>query len=184
MPFAISKSTITCMMRLHSRSFSRSWWVLMACGYLKDALAQGTGTGTACAVAKLVSYLQAMMDGDTDFTYIKFGVRHILTATRPKKNTSHGVAITRNPNVPSCTANVENRRRTKTTSQRRIGAPSARSSIPRSLIRSNRTSARGTRNIRATTSNRFVKAQSGIQTTPQILCRVRRVCKQGQQVQR
>jgi hypothetical protein len=153
MPSAMSKHTITCMMRLHSRSFSRSWRVLMACGYLKDAPAQGTGTGTARVVAKSVSYLQAMMDGDTDSTYIKFGVWHIPTATRPKKKTNHEDAITRNPNIPSCTANAENSKRTRTTSQRKIRAPTARRSIPRSLIRSNRTSARGTRNIRATTSN-------------------------------
>ncbi len=52
----------------------------------------------------------------------------VLTATHPKTNTSYVHAIARNPNAPSRMADAENRRRTRTTSQRRIRCPSARSS--------------------------------------------------------
>jgi hypothetical protein len=106
---------------------------------LKDALAPGARP--AHLVAKLVSYLQAMMDGDTNF------------ATFPKKNARHVDGITRNPNIPSCAADTENRRRKRTTSQRRIHAPTARSSIARSLIKSKQTSACKTGNTRAIASN-------------------------------
>jgi hypothetical protein len=95
---------------------------------LKDAPAPGTGT--AHLVAKSVSYLQAMMGEDTDSVYTKL---------------LYGVS--------SNSDSVEKRRRTRTMSQRRIRAPTARSSIARSPIKSSRTSACGTRSTRATASN-------------------------------
>jgi hypothetical protein len=81
---------------------------------LKDA--PTLGTGTAHLVIKSVSYLQAMMDKDTDSAYTKLG--YGVNFTCPKKSASHGDMIARNPNIPSCKADTENRRRMRTMSQR------------------------------------------------------------------
>jgi hypothetical protein len=118
---------------------------------LKDA--PTPGTGTAHLVAESVSYLQAMMGEDTNSGYTKLAYGISLTATRPRTNASHAHASARNPNAPSCKVATGNRRRKKMTNQRRIRAPTAKSSIARSPIKLNRTSACGTRSTRATASN-------------------------------
>jgi hypothetical protein len=123
---------------------------------LKDALTPGART--TYSVTKLLSYLQAMMDGEETPTLRipNWCTARIPTATHPKKNASHVDMIARNPNIPSHAADAETRKRTRTMSQRRIPGPTARSSIARRLIESNRTSACGRRNTRATASNQSV----------------------------
>jgi hypothetical protein len=118
---------------------------------LKDAPAPGTGT--THLVAESVSYLQEMMGEDTDSTYTKSAYDVSSNTTCLRTNASHAHASTRNPNAPSCKVATGNRRRKKMTSQRRIPAPTAKSSIAKSPIKLNQTSACGTRSTRATASN-------------------------------
>jgi hypothetical protein len=109
--------------------------------FLKDAPAPRTES--AHLVAKLVSYLQAMMGEDTYSAY-----------TKSAYSASSDRLVQRRKQTTSMRAQeILTSRRTRTTSQKRINAPTARSSIARSPIESNRTSACGTRNTRAAASN-------------------------------
>ncbi len=119
---------------------------------LKDA--PGPGTGTAHSVAKLASYLQAMMGEDTDLAYTKLtygrssnsglSEEECMPRARTCKKSQHSKVV-RWPR--------KNRRWTRMMSQRRIHAPPARISIARSSIKLNQTSACGTKSTRATASN-------------------------------
>jgi hypothetical protein len=116
---------------------------------LKDAPAPGTGT--THLVAKSLSYLQVMMGEDTNFAYTESAYGESYNSDSSKDECMHASA--RNPNAPSCEVAAGNRRRKKMTSQRRMRAPTAKSSIARNPIKSNQTSACGTRSTRATDSN-------------------------------
>jgi hypothetical protein len=109
---------------------------------LKDALAPGAGI--AHLVADLVSYLQAMMDGDTDSMYAK-----LVFGMNSDSNLSEEERKQRRRDCKKS----EHSKWTRTTSQRRTCALTARSSIARTLIKSNWTGANGTRNTRAIASN-------------------------------
>jgi hypothetical protein len=121
---------------------------------LKDA--PTPGAGTAHLVPKLVSYLQALMDGDTSSTCTKLAYSVNSDSNLSEEDCRPCGHDARNPNFPSCVAATENRRGTRMTSQRRTRAPSAKSSMARSLIELNQTSACGTRSTRVTASNQSV----------------------------
>jgi hypothetical protein len=116
---------------------------------LKDALA--LGTGTVHLVAELVSYLQAMMGEDIGPAYTEsaYGVSSDSDLSKEECNPR----ARERKKSPSCKVAAENRRRIRMTNQKIICAPPARSSIARSPIELNWTSACRTRNMRATASN-------------------------------
>jgi hypothetical protein len=97
-------------------------------------------------------------------------------------------ANARNLNNPSHVADIENRRRKRTTSQRRIHDPLQE--VP--LQQEPSSSRTGQMHVEQEIQGiqglllqiDFWQAQSGVQTMPQILCRVRRVCEWGQGVRR
>jgi hypothetical protein len=118
---------------------------------LNDAPAPGTGT--AHLVAKLVSYLQAMLREDTNSAYTEsaYGVSSDINLSeeepmpRARKRKKSQGSKSRN--------GCGKQKKDKDNEPKKNTCPTARSSIARSLIKSNLTSACGTRNIRATTSN-------------------------------
>jgi hypothetical protein len=118
---------------------------------LKDAPA--LGTGTAHLVAKLVFYIQAIMGEDTNFAYTESVYGVSSNSNLSKEEHKPCAQECKKSQRSKSKADMENRRRTRMTNQKRIHGPTARSSIARSPIESNRTSACGTRNTRATTSN-------------------------------
>ncbi len=97
---------------------------------LKDAPAPGTGT--MHLVAKSVSYLKAIMGEDTDSAYTKLEYSVSSNSNSSEEECKPRARECRNPNTPCHEVAAENRKRTRTTSQRRIRAPTARSSITRS----------------------------------------------------
>jgi hypothetical protein len=159
MPSPRSKHTITYTMRNHSRSFSRSWRMQMVCKYSRMHRCQAWEPRIWLPTQYPTSK-QLWTGTLTQNTMNRHTVR-VLTETHPKKHASHGEAVARNLIAPSRTADARERTRTRITSQRRIRAPTARNSIARSPIKSNQTSACGTRNTRDTASNQSVMSSEG-----------------------
>jgi hypothetical protein len=95
---------------------------------LKDAPARGTGT--ANLVTESVSYLQAMMGDDTNSAYT--GLAYGVSSNSDSSEEEHKPrACKHKKSQCSKLRATESRRRTRMTSQRRICAPTARSSIAR-----------------------------------------------------
>jgi hypothetical protein len=115
---------------------------------LKDAPASALGTGTVHSVTESVSYLQATMGEDTNSTYTK-----LAYGVSSNSNLSEGE---RKPRACKCKKSQRSKlqggrgkqKKDKDDDQRRIHAPTARSSIARSPIKLNQTSACGTRSTR------------------------------------
>jgi hypothetical protein len=122
---------------------------------LKDAPA--LGTGTTHLVAKSILYLQAIMCEDTEsaFTKSAYGVSSNSNSSKEERKPCARKRKKSQQSKSQC--GRDKQRRTRMTSQRRICAPTARSSIARSPIKSNRTSAHGTRSTRATASKQSAK---------------------------
>jgi hypothetical protein len=118
---------------------------------LKDAPAPGTGT--VHLVAESVSYLQAMMGEDTDSMYTELAYNVSSNSNLSGEERKPCACEYKKSQRSNLQGTAENRRRTRTTSQRRIRASTARSSIARSPFKLNWTSACGTRNTRANALN-------------------------------
>ncbi len=118
---------------------------------LKDAPEPNATTGRS--VTNSISFLNSMMNNDTTASkYTKSAYGSAPTAAHWRSGASLANASTRKPRSPSL-ARKRRKRRTRTKSQRRTHAPTARNTTARSPIALNRTNARGTRNIRDTASS-------------------------------
>ena len=111
---------------------------------LKDAPAPGTGT--AHSVANLVSYLQAMMDADTDTDYSESAYAATSDSDLYKETRKPVDASGTNPN--HVTADAKRTRKVQKRSRRRTPAPIALNSTVSNPIVYPRTNACGTRSIR------------------------------------
>ncbi len=118
---------------------------------LKDAPAPGTGT--AHLVAKSVSYLQAMMGEDINSAYTKLAYG-VSSGSNSSKDGRKPHACKRKKSQRSKSQGGRGKqKKEKDDEPKKNTCPIAKSSIARSPIESNRTSACGTRSTRATTSN-------------------------------
>jgi hypothetical protein len=99
---------------------------------LKDAPAPGTGT--VHLVAKSVFFLQAMMGKDTNSEHTESAYGIISNSDSSEEECKpHACKRKKSQHSKLCSGRGK-KRRTKMTSQRRIRAPTARSSIARSPI--------------------------------------------------
>ncbi len=118
---------------------------------LKDAPAPGRGT--AHLVTKSVSYLQAMMNEDTDSAHTK---RAYSVSSNSNSSKYKRIPRTCKCTKSQCSKSQGGRgkqKKDKDNEQKKNTCPHCKKSIARSLIKPNRTSACGTRSTRATTSN-------------------------------
>ncbi len=118
---------------------------------LKDAPA--LGTGTAHLVAESVSYLQAMMGEDANSTYteLAYGVSSDSDSSEDERKPC---AHKRKKSQSSKSRGGRGKqKKEKDDKPKKNTCPTAKSSIARSPIELNRTSACGTRSTRATASN-------------------------------
>jgi hypothetical protein len=118
---------------------------------LKDA--PTPGMGTVHLVAESFPYLQAMMGEDTDTTYTKLAYGVSSNNDSSEEERKPRARKRKNSQCSKSRGGHGKQKKTRMTSQRRICAPTARSSIARSPIKLNRTNACGTRSTRATASN-------------------------------
>jgi hypothetical protein len=118
---------------------------------LKDAPAPGTGT--AHSVAKLVSYLQAMMGEDTGsaYTELAYGLNSNSDLSEEERK-PRGQDRKKNQHS-KLRGRRGKQKKDKDNKPKKNTCPHCKSSIARSLIKLNRTSACGTRNTGATASN-------------------------------
>ncbi len=171
-PYGRNTRTTTCKKLLYSRSFSMSWWAPRAyrCSRTHRHRAQRPHTQLPNRFPNSKRWWVRILTPCTPNQCTVW----VPTAAHLKKNASYVHTSAKNPNITSHEAAVENKRRTRTC------APTARSSIARSPIESNQTGACGIKKIQGLPLQIDLwQARSSIQTTQQILCRVRRVCKQG-----
>ncbi len=131
---------------------------------LKDA--PTLGTGTTHLVAKLISCLQAIMDGDTNSVYTKlvYGVNFNSNLSK-EEHKPRG----RDPKKSQCSklhGEHGKEKKDKDDEPKKNTCPSARNSIARSLIKLNRTGPCGTRNTKANASNQSVTMLKGCSNHP------------------
>jgi hypothetical protein len=116
---------------------------------LKDAPAPNAGT--AHSVADSVSFLNTMTNNHTNSEYTKsaYGASSDSGSSEEWRKYCEHQRKQRSPSL----AEKRRKQRTRTTSQRRTHAPTARNTTAGSPIASNRTNACGTRSIRDTASS-------------------------------
>ncbi len=117
---------------------------------LKDAPAPNAGT--AHSVADSVSFLNTMMNGDADSEYTKLAYGASSDSGSSEERRKYRKREHKKTKKPkSC--GKRRKQRTRTTSQRRTHAPTARNTTAGSPIASSRTNTCGTRSIRDTASS-------------------------------
>ncbi len=146
-----------------------------------------TGTGRRnCAFSCKIGILPSSNDGwEHQLCIPNQCTAWLPTATCSKMNASHLNTFVRNPKVPSHAVDTLNGRRTRKTSQRKILYHTSKNLIAQEA------SSSWTRQVHVEQEVQGLHLQidlwqawSGVQTMPQILCRVRRVCEQEQQVKK